>query len=40
VKGCTNIAGVSMTKNYGQERWARCDQHLGCNDDGTRRPDA
>lgn len=35
VKGCTNTAGVAMTKDFGRERWARCNEHLGCDDDGN-----
>jgi hypothetical protein len=34
VKDCLNIAGAAMTQNYGRERWARCNDHLGCDDDG------
>jgi hypothetical protein len=34
VKDCLNIAGVAMTQNYGRQRWARCNDHLGCDDDG------
>jgi hypothetical protein len=35
VRGCTNIAGVAMTKDFGRERWARCNTHLGCDDNGN-----
>jgi hypothetical protein len=39
VKGCTRIAGVAMSKNFGAERWARCNEHLGCDDDGNKTTD-
>jgi hypothetical protein len=34
VNGCTKMAGVAATFDYGQRRWARCNDHLDCDDDG------
>jgi hypothetical protein len=40
VTGCDQVAGVAMTSDFGRKRWARCDEHLGCDDDGNPREGA